>query len=866
MRFVSNIKIHQLLAKILFLAIPTLVVVYYILLNWHASFEIPTGAVSYQLVYFACGLLGAMLFYALGFRFVPTYLILIIGLYFLYKGIDATAVGEFDTFLLSIQFLVFALLLALGWGIGWGLLRHPKFSIILAFGLLAIFGIQLAQQPFWLTSQTTSDIALYLINTLFPVLLYVFFVIYFAQIIDQLRTDPKSFWFAIIKRLIVSSILLFTLSLFHQVGKILFFEEAMVKFSQLQNKGAETGLLKKNTDPNDPSKDAGYDMNDKISMSGNNKKENVLLFAAHINNYFDDNETPNPLYLVSFYYTKYDSLSETFERDTSTPDKDYFSPNLQQIPMYHSYTDSSVLAFGKDNAFTRNVEFDVYNKNLSPNFFVGPTTSYFVQPIAVEPMYRKEFTNAYRGKSKTSEFNSAYFVYSVDDPFIVAFQAMRNNKLKSYANYAQMDSSFMAYYTQMPQSPLFTRIDSLAKTITKDAPQVIDKVLAIKQYFQARDSKGKKIFRYSDNPGEPNLPGSSKLQYFLFESKQGYCAYYAAATLYMLRSLGIPSRVVGGFLTEDRSSDKNKGWYWYYADQAHAWVQVYIPGIGWIDFDTTIDNDDARESPQTDGTPPLQPNKASFASYGVFQHIDTLQKKGMFLMTTAMVLDKNVPIKPMAVEVDLRMAQIQKDTTTLSIAALNTQDSVTIVSFATVFQKLKGITTDGLQKMLPTPIPVDEIHLMEQQVAKQTGNESDKDASWSLFQKLLLSLCIVLLLVLVIFSIPYICYAYLKARFSKAQGTQTIVNAYKLLRWQHKFFLSQAFDSDINLFAQMDKLYQTQTSNVLQTYHHFKYGKMPLKDEVAFKQHVWNDLKLINNATTSKQKFYNWTNISNLFK
>ena len=58
--------------------------------------------------------------------------------------------------------------------------------------------------------------------------------------------------------------------------------------------------------------------------------------------------------------------------------------------------------------------------------------------------------------------------------------------------------------------------------------------------------------------------------YFLFENRKGYCAYYAGATLFMLRSLGIPSRIAVGFLTVDRSGGKNKGWYWYYADQAHA--------------------------------------------------------------------------------------------------------------------------------------------------------------------------------------------------------------------------------------------------------------------------------------------------------
>ena len=55
----------------------------------------------------------------------------------------------------------------------------------------------------------------------------------------------------------------------------------------------------------------------------------------------------------------------------------------------------------------------------------------------------------------------------------------------------------------------------------------------------------------------------------------------------MLRAMGIPTRFTTGFATINRS-DKNKGWYWFYASQAHAWTQVYFPGYGWLDFDKCI--------------------------------------------------------------------------------------------------------------------------------------------------------------------------------------------------------------------------------------------------------------------------------------
>ena len=194
---------------------------------------------------------------------------------------------------------------------------------------------------------------------------------------------------------------------------------------------------------------------------------------------------------------------------------------------------------------------------------------------------------------------------------------MRFQVLRQVQDYKGVDSAFMKYYTYMPSSEKFKIISDLAHKITDTAHNTpVDKVLAIRNYFLSKDENGERLYHYTDNPGIPDLPNASRLIYFLNENHKGYCAYYAGATLFMLRSLGIPSRIAVGFLTEDRS-DKNKGWYWYYANQAHAWVQVYFPGYGWLDFDTTVGNDNEnRPTPQPDGTPPMQPPKAWLAAEG----------------------------------------------------------------------------------------------------------------------------------------------------------------------------------------------------------------------------------------------------------
>ena len=80
-------------------------------------------------------------------------------------------------------------------------------------------------------------------------------------------------------------------------------------------------------------------------------------------------------------------------------------------------------------------------------------------------------------------------------------------------------------------------------------------------------------------------PVDDPLAYFLFVRKKGHCEYFASSMAVMLRTLGIPSRVVTGFQSGVYNS--LTGWQVIRASDAHSWVEAWIEGRGWTTFDPT---------------------------------------------------------------------------------------------------------------------------------------------------------------------------------------------------------------------------------------------------------------------------------------
>ena len=131
-----------------------------------------------------------------------------------------------------------------------------------------------------------------------------------------------------------------------------------------------------------------------------------------------------------------------------------------------------------------------------------------------------------------------------------------------------------AMYLRLPA--LDPRVSRLAAQITSSAGNEFDKAAAVENYLKTR-------FGYT-----LELPPSAvkdPIANFLFERKQGHCEYFASAMAVMLRTLGIPSRVITGFRS-DEFNDLTAN-YVVRAKDAHAWVEAYFPGSGWHTFDPT---------------------------------------------------------------------------------------------------------------------------------------------------------------------------------------------------------------------------------------------------------------------------------------
>ncbi len=136
-------------------------------------------------------------------------------------------------------------------------------------------------------------------------------------------------------------------------------------------------------------------------------------------------------------------------------------------------------------------------------------------------------------------------------------------------NIVQPDLQLPATVTQ--------RTRDLAQHIAADEPTTYDQVIAVRDYV--RDHYTYDYFP----PAQP--PNTDAVDQFLFVDKRGVCEHFVSAMVIMLRSLGIPARLVAGFGSGQYNAFTN--YYEVRANDAHAWVEVYFSDYGWIPFDPT---------------------------------------------------------------------------------------------------------------------------------------------------------------------------------------------------------------------------------------------------------------------------------------
>ena len=138
----------------------------------------------------------------------------------------------------------------------------------------------------------------------------------------------------------------------------------------------------------------------------------------------------------------------------------------------------------------------------------------------------------------------------------------------------ELSTAIRQLYLQLPA--IDPRIPELARQVTVNASNEYDRASAIERFL---------ITNYGYTLQLGNRVPRDPLANFLFERKEGHCEYFASSMAVMLRSIGIPSRVVNGFRTGE-FNDVN-GQYVVRARNAHSWVEAYFPGYGWVSFDPT---------------------------------------------------------------------------------------------------------------------------------------------------------------------------------------------------------------------------------------------------------------------------------------
>ena len=202
-------------------------------------------------------------------------------------------------------------------------------------------------------------------------------------------------------------------------------------------------------------------------------------------------------------------------------------------------------------------------------FCLSPVVRFYLSPGYF--LFRAPVAGAYY----THRSHSAYFRYTVVSRIVPGGQP----PIDKDARVDDLHPLAREAYLQLPDR-LSPRIAELARSLVARAKAATDlaKSQALRAYLESPRN-----FQYSLDAA--HTPGKEPVEDFLFEQRAGHCEFFAAAMAVMLRTLGIPSRLVNGFHLGEWNDFG--GFYTVRQSDAHSWVEAYLAGRGWTTFDPT---------------------------------------------------------------------------------------------------------------------------------------------------------------------------------------------------------------------------------------------------------------------------------------
>ncbi len=221
------------------------------------------------------------------------------------------------------------------------------------------------------------------------------------------------------------------------------------------------------------------------------------------------------------------------------------------------------------------------NNSISNTFLVYPAG---IQKILqVEPQVPQPYTFQFDStKEKITAVSNGISNYRVE--FGTPKYKALDLKETTGFDPSTMSPEFHQRYTQLPDG-LPPRIKELTEEITAGKDNWFDKAREVERYFGNTE--------YTYDQKKVALPGEQDdyVDQFLFDTKQGYCDNFSTSMAVMLRTIGIPTRWIKGFTGGDfmeySGDEQAKGIYQITNNNAHSWVEVFLPNQGWIPFEPT---------------------------------------------------------------------------------------------------------------------------------------------------------------------------------------------------------------------------------------------------------------------------------------
>lgn len=167
----------------------------------------------------------------------------------------------------------------------------------------------------------------------------------------------------------------------------------------------------------------------------------------------------------------------------------------------------------------------------------------------------------------------------------------KSEELRQSSN-ADVPPEISARYLQLPDT-VTDRTRALAAEVTQAAQTPYDRAKAIESFLR-------NTIEYTE---DVEFPPSDRdvVDFVLFDTRKGYCEYYASAFIVMARSVNLPTRMVTGFFPADRDDDA--GGFLYRERNAHAWPEVYLEGFGWVPFEPTAARSAFNREPAASANP-----------------------------------------------------------------------------------------------------------------------------------------------------------------------------------------------------------------------------------------------------------------------